>query len=48
MIILFIYNYVAWIVMKNGDTEGDLNLCTVIPYVIGYLLGSVGTVTTAC
>lgn len=38
---------VAWILMRNGDTEGNLNLRAAFLHVIGDLLGSVGAVTAA-
>ncbi|MDO6449433.1 cation diffusion facilitator family transporter [Oceanobacillus profundus] len=44
---LFINIFVAWLLMRRGDTEGNLNMRAAFLHVIGDLLGSVGAVTAA-
>lgn len=38
---------VAWILMRGGDTKGNLNLRAAFLHVLGDLLGSVGAITAA-
>lgn len=44
---LFVNIFVAWLLMRKGDTEGNLNLRAAFLHVIGDLIGSVGAVTAA-
>ncbi|NIK13129.1 cation diffusion facilitator family transporter [Alkalibacillus almallahensis] len=44
---LFVNILVAWILMKQGDTEENLNLRAAFLHVLGDLLGSVGAIIAA-
>lgn len=44
---LLVNIFVAWFLMRNADTKGNLNLRAAFLHVIGDLLGSVGAVTAA-
>lgn len=44
---LIVNIFVAWLLMRKGDTEGNLNLRAAFLHVIGDLLGSVGAITAA-
>lgn len=44
---LLVNIFVAWILMRGGDTKENLNLRAAFLHVIGDLLGSVGAVTAA-
>lgn len=44
---LFINILVAWILMRSGDTKGNLNLRAAFLHVLGDMLGSVGAVFAA-
>ncbi|MGF7015441.1 cation diffusion facilitator family transporter [Ornithinibacillus bavariensis] len=44
---LLVNVFVAWILMRNGDTEENLNLRAAFLHVLGDLLGSVGAIVAA-
>lgn len=44
---LFVNILVAWLLMRKGDTKGNLNLRAAFLHVLGDLLGSVGAVIAA-
>ncbi|MBT2581599.1 cation diffusion facilitator family transporter [Planococcus sp. ISL-109] len=44
---LFVNILVAWILMRGGDTKGNLNLRAAFLHVLSDLLGSVGAITAA-
>ena len=44
---LLVNMFVAWILMRNGDTEENLNLRAAYLHVLGDLLGSIGAIVAA-